>query len=70
MGPASGLKVCNGQACLSDGPENAFTLGYGHAVRVGPFRCTSRTSGTAHVLAVTGAISLTGDETRAISGEV
>jgi hypothetical protein len=45
MGPAGGLKVCNGQACLSDGPENAFTLGYGHAVRVGPFRCTSRTSG-------------------------
>ena len=38
-------KVCRGGACLGDGPENAFTLGYGKAVRVGAFRCTSRVSG-------------------------
>jgi hypothetical protein len=38
-------KVCRGGNCVGDGPENAFTLGYGKAVRLGPFRCTSRTSG-------------------------
>jgi hypothetical protein len=36
-----GMKVCRGEACLGNGPENAFTLGYGRSVRVGPFRCTS-----------------------------
>jgi hypothetical protein len=38
-------KVCHGARCLGDGPENAFTLGYGDHIRVGAFRCTSRTTG-------------------------
>jgi hypothetical protein len=33
------------QNCFGNGPENAFTLRYGRSVRVGPFRCTSRTNG-------------------------
>ena len=35
------MKVCRGHRCLSNGPEDAFTLRYGRSVRVGPFRCTS-----------------------------
>jgi hypothetical protein len=43
---ASGTtKVCRGATCVGDGPPEAFTLGYGKAVEVGIFRCTSRTSG-------------------------
>ncbi|MFL5846323.1 MAG: DUF6636 domain-containing protein [Solirubrobacteraceae bacterium] len=38
-------KVCTGAACVGDGPPEAFTLGYGKAVEIGIFRCTSRTSG-------------------------
>src|SRR6476620_3044155 len=38
-------RVCRGGTCVGDGPPEAFTLGYGKAVRVGIFRCTSRTSG-------------------------
>ena len=38
-------KVCHGARCVGDGPENAFTLGYGHSIRVGAFKCTSRTTG-------------------------
>ncbi|MCW2989546.1 MAG: hypothetical protein JWM73_140 [Solirubrobacterales bacterium] len=38
-------KVCHGASCVGDGPPEAFTLGYGKAVKVGIFRCTSRTSG-------------------------
>ena len=38
-------KVCAGGNCVGDGPPGAFTLHYGDAVRIGPFRCTSRTSG-------------------------
>jgi Family of unknown function (DUF6636) len=38
-------RVCHGGACVGNGPENAFTLGYGRSVRVGPFRCTSQTTG-------------------------
>jgi hypothetical protein len=38
-------KVCKGWKCVGDPPGDAFTLGYGDSVRVGPFRCTSRTTG-------------------------
>ncbi|MCW2967246.1 MAG: hypothetical protein JWM71_1018 [Solirubrobacteraceae bacterium] len=38
-------KLCSGGGCLGDGPPQAFTLGYGKAVKIGIFRCTSRTSG-------------------------
>jgi hypothetical protein len=38
-------KVCSGSSCVGDGPPEAFTLGYGKAVRLGAFRCTSRTTG-------------------------
>lgn len=38
-------KVCRGATCVGDGPQDAFTLGYGKAVKVGGFRCTSRESG-------------------------
>ena len=39
------LRVCTGQRCVGDGPENAFTLRYGHATQLGPFRCLSLTAG-------------------------
>jgi hypothetical protein len=39
------LKTCTGMKCLGDGPENAFTLAYGRSTTVGPFRCTSLTTG-------------------------
>jgi hypothetical protein len=45
LNAAGHSKACTGGSCVGDGPENAFTLHYGDAVRVGPFRCTSRTSG-------------------------
>lgn len=38
-------KVCHGSSCVGNGPENAFTLGYGHSVTVGPFRCSSSRAG-------------------------
>ena len=38
-------KLCHGGKCLGDGPENAFTLAYGHSVTVGEFKCTSSTDG-------------------------
>jgi hypothetical protein len=37
--------VCRGTGCIGNGPENAFKLGYGRSVKVGPFRCTSRRIG-------------------------
>lgn len=39
------VQVCRGVRCLGNGPTNAFTLRYGQAIRVGPFRCTSRKDG-------------------------
>ena len=47
-------KICRGGNCVGNGPENAFTLGYGHSVTVGPFRCTSRTSGMTCRVVATG----------------
>jgi hypothetical protein len=39
--PNGKLRVCHGQGCIGNGPENASTLAYGHSMLVGPFRCTS-----------------------------
>jgi hypothetical protein len=41
----SGKSTRCGSSCVGNGPEDAFTLEYGHSVRVGPFKCTSRTWG-------------------------
>jgi hypothetical protein len=35
------IRVCRGLGCVGNGPENAFTLRYGHSMRLGLFRCTS-----------------------------
>jgi hypothetical protein len=39
------LDQCRGVRCLSNGPTNATTLGYGASVVVWPFRCTSLRTG-------------------------
>ena len=39
--PSGRLRICHGQGCIGNGPENASMLGYGHSMLVGPFRCTS-----------------------------
>ena len=48
------LKVCTGTKCLGDPPSNAKKLAYGKSVRIGGFRCTSRTSGMTCVRISTG----------------
>src|SRR5215213_9501208 len=48
------MRVCTGNACLGNGPENAFTLRYGRSVSVGPFRCTSLVNGMRCVVAGSG----------------
>ena len=45
MGRRGHSKVCKGWKCVGDPPSNSFELGYGESVRVGPFRCFSRTTG-------------------------
>jgi hypothetical protein len=44
MSPNGALRVCTG-SCIGDPGEDAFTLGYGRRVKLGPFRCQSLTSG-------------------------
>ena len=41
----SGKVVVYQNCLLGDAPESAFTLRYGHSVRVGPFQCSSRRDG-------------------------
>jgi hypothetical protein len=48
------MKVCSGVQCLGNAPLDAFTLGYGKSVRVGPFRCTSLTRGMRCIVARSG----------------
>ena len=48
------VHVCRGTGCLGNGPENAFTLGYGRSVRVGAFRCTSLARGMRCVVIISG----------------
>jgi hypothetical protein len=45
LSPSGALRICTGTRCLGNGPENAFTLQYGHATRLGPFRCLSKAAG-------------------------
>ena len=48
-------KVCAHRTCsVGNGPENATTLGYGHSVRVGIFRCTSALTGVRCVVIASG----------------
>jgi hypothetical protein len=44
MSASGRLKTCHGTRCLSNPPENVTTLGYGRAVALGPFSCTSSRS--------------------------
>jgi hypothetical protein len=47
--------VCSHRICpVGNGPENATTLGYGRSIDVGPFRCTSATSGIRCLVVATG----------------
>ena len=48
------LRRCGGVRCLGNGPTNATTLGYGRSLDVGPFRCTSLTTGMRCVARRTG----------------
>jgi hypothetical protein len=45
LSPSGALRLCTGTHCLGNGPENAFTLQFGHATRLGPFRCLSQAAG-------------------------
>jgi hypothetical protein len=45
MNPAGVPTVCKGVSCLSNGPTDAFTLGYGQTTGLGPFTCSSEVSG-------------------------
>jgi hypothetical protein len=45
MRPSGAMRLCTGVRCLGNGPVDAFTLQYGHATRLGPFRCISRPAG-------------------------
>ena len=45
LSPQGTLKVCNGTQCMTDGPDDAFELGYGDSVTVGNFTCTSLQTG-------------------------
>ena len=42
---SSGSVVVYQNCLLGNAPESAFTLRYGHSVRVGPFQCSSRRDG-------------------------
>src|SRR4051794_8523867 len=50
LAPDGSVRICRGERCLGNGPENAFTLRYGRSIRVGPFRCSSARSGIRCVL--------------------
>jgi hypothetical protein len=45
MNPKGRLKVCSGQKCIGNPPENASTLQYGRSTRLGPFTCKSLRAG-------------------------
>jgi hypothetical protein len=36
-------RICRGNGCIGNGPDNMTTLRYGRSITVGPFRCTSTT---------------------------
>jgi hypothetical protein len=39
------LTVCNGESCLSNGPEDEVMLPYNETTALGPFACSSKVSG-------------------------
>jgi hypothetical protein len=39
------LKICRGERCLGNSPENTPTPAYGRGLRVDRFRCTSAAEG-------------------------
>lgn len=39
------LRICTGVGCVGNGPDNETTLAYGSSISLGPFRCSSRTTG-------------------------
>jgi hypothetical protein len=45
LGANGRTRLCSGVRCLGNPPENSIRLAYGASVRVGPFRCTSRSDG-------------------------
>ena len=48
------MTACSGTRCIGDGPENAFTLGYGRSTSVGVFTCTSLLRGMRCVATTSG----------------
>ena len=48
------LRICRGERCLGDPPENTPTLAYGRQVRVGRFRCASEQAGIRCTVVATG----------------
>jgi hypothetical protein len=51
LSPSGTLKVCAGQGCIGNGPDNETTLAYGASISLGPLHCTSLTSGVRCTLA-------------------
>jgi hypothetical protein len=39
--PSGPLVICHGLKCVSNAPQHARTLRYGHSISHGPFRCTA-----------------------------
>ncbi len=39
------LKICRGEKCVGNPATDTPTLRYGHAISLGPFRCTSLRAG-------------------------
>lgn len=53
MGASGNLHVCRGEQCLGNGGA-AATLGYGHTLKLGPFRCSARRGAVRCVVIETG----------------
>ena len=45
LSTSGSTKVCSGETCMGNPPENAITLAIGDTVALGPFRCTVLASG-------------------------
>jgi hypothetical protein len=45
MSAAGKLKICHGDTCIGNPPENDPTLAYGRSLSAGTFRCTSTRAG-------------------------
>jgi hypothetical protein len=68
---ASGaLRVCSGEGCVGNGPEDAFTLDYGRTAALGPFRCRSSETGMRCTIASGRGFELSRAGVRRLSGVV